>query len=272
MLPDPAAQLSDAWLGPVPELFARRAARQPEAVAIADPEGAWTYGELDAPATALAADLLAAASAATSASPSTPIAARRWSGGGARGAEGGRRLLPARPRLPAGPAGGLPRAGAPQAAVVRLAAAGEPAAEVEAALARIGCDIRLTLAPGSTVAGDGAARSPSGPPSIWAPHRHRARRRRRCSASPRARPASPRGSSAATARSPTSCPGGSAGASAPATGCTVLSGLAHDPAAARPLHALEPGRHDGDPGRRACSPSPAAWPPGPRSGGRRSAT
>ncbi|MFL5383052.1 MAG: amino acid adenylation domain-containing protein [Longimicrobiaceae bacterium] len=46
-LPDPAEPLPDAWRGSVPELFARRAAEAPHALAAEDPRERWSYAELD---------------------------------------------------------------------------------------------------------------------------------------------------------------------------------------------------------------------------------
>jgi amino acid adenylation domain-containing protein len=60
VLPDPAASLSAAWRGSVPEIFAAHAARTPHALAVADPAETWTYAELDASANAIAQGLVAA--------------------------------------------------------------------------------------------------------------------------------------------------------------------------------------------------------------------
>ncbi len=46
VLPDPTARLSEAWPGPVDEWFRQRAAERPDALAVADPGSAWTYGGL----------------------------------------------------------------------------------------------------------------------------------------------------------------------------------------------------------------------------------
>ncbi len=46
LLPDPAAPLGDAWHGAVHELFAARARRHPDRLAVIDGEGTWTYGDL----------------------------------------------------------------------------------------------------------------------------------------------------------------------------------------------------------------------------------
>ncbi|HEX6747477.1 MAG TPA: amino acid adenylation domain-containing protein [Longimicrobium sp.] len=60
VLPDPAAELSNAWRGSVPELFARRACEAPHALAAEDPRERWTYAELDADTAEIANDLVAA--------------------------------------------------------------------------------------------------------------------------------------------------------------------------------------------------------------------
>ena len=46
VLPDPAAPLAESWPGPVDELFERQAAERPDAVALRDPQGTWSYGRL----------------------------------------------------------------------------------------------------------------------------------------------------------------------------------------------------------------------------------
>ncbi|HET7229443.1 MAG TPA: amino acid adenylation domain-containing protein, partial [Longimicrobium sp.] len=48
VLPNPAEPLSSAWRGSVPDLFARRAAETPHALAVEDPREHWSYAELDA--------------------------------------------------------------------------------------------------------------------------------------------------------------------------------------------------------------------------------
>jgi amino acid adenylation domain-containing protein/FkbM family methyltransferase len=48
LLPNPAAELDASWVGAVHDLFDAQAQRAPERRAIADREGAWTYGELSA--------------------------------------------------------------------------------------------------------------------------------------------------------------------------------------------------------------------------------
>ena len=47
ILPDPSAALDPTWRGSVGEIFARRAAETPNAVASVDPTESWTYAELD---------------------------------------------------------------------------------------------------------------------------------------------------------------------------------------------------------------------------------
>ncbi|MBW8873679.1 MAG: non-ribosomal peptide synthase/polyketide synthase [Acidobacteria bacterium] len=59
MLPDPRVPLDDAWLGPVHQIFARRAAAAPDRTAILDPRGAVSYGELDRRSNRLARSLCA---------------------------------------------------------------------------------------------------------------------------------------------------------------------------------------------------------------------
>src|SRR5262249_40884851 len=48
VLPDPAEPLSAAWRGSVTEIFHAWTLRSPGSVAVADRQGEWTYGELDA--------------------------------------------------------------------------------------------------------------------------------------------------------------------------------------------------------------------------------
>jgi amino acid adenylation domain-containing protein len=48
LLPLPAEQLNNAWLGSVPEIFSKQAERAPERVAIIDRHETWTYTELRA--------------------------------------------------------------------------------------------------------------------------------------------------------------------------------------------------------------------------------
>ncbi len=63
LLPDPTVPLArlgaDPWVGAVPELLARQAARHPGREAVRDHEESWTYGELEAQAGRLAAALIA---------------------------------------------------------------------------------------------------------------------------------------------------------------------------------------------------------------------
>jgi amino acid adenylation domain-containing protein len=60
LLPDPALPLDDGWVGAVHEHFAAWARRAPERLAVADPAGSWTYGELERQSNRLAHRLLAA--------------------------------------------------------------------------------------------------------------------------------------------------------------------------------------------------------------------
>ena len=57
-LPDAAAPLPARWHGAVHQRFARQAGLVPAALAVEDPQGAWTYGELEARASQLARWLL----------------------------------------------------------------------------------------------------------------------------------------------------------------------------------------------------------------------
>jgi amino acid adenylation domain-containing protein len=59
VLPDPAAPLSAEWRGSVPAIFARHAARTPEAVAVEDPLEVWRYAELDRESSRIAQRLMA---------------------------------------------------------------------------------------------------------------------------------------------------------------------------------------------------------------------
>jgi amino acid adenylation domain-containing protein len=54
VLPDPRETLDDSWRGAVHELFRARAREHPERRAVADREGEWSYGELDAASDRLA--------------------------------------------------------------------------------------------------------------------------------------------------------------------------------------------------------------------------
>jgi amino acid adenylation domain-containing protein len=58
ILPDPAAPLSGAWRGSIPEVFAGWARRAPERLAAEDADERWTYGELHARSTQLARSLV----------------------------------------------------------------------------------------------------------------------------------------------------------------------------------------------------------------------
>lgn len=54
VLPDPTAPLGRQWHGAVHELFARRAAAEPDKLAVVAPDGSWTYRDLDRRANRLA--------------------------------------------------------------------------------------------------------------------------------------------------------------------------------------------------------------------------
>ena len=59
VLPDPRAKLSDSWVGALQTLISRRAAERPQAPAIVDDGGTWTYRELDLESNRLANGLIA---------------------------------------------------------------------------------------------------------------------------------------------------------------------------------------------------------------------
>ncbi|HEY0511016.1 MAG TPA: amino acid adenylation domain-containing protein [Thermoanaerobaculia bacterium] len=59
ILPDPTAELDASWIGPVHQHLSSWAAREPRRLAVADPEGTWSYGELEAQSNRLAHRLLA---------------------------------------------------------------------------------------------------------------------------------------------------------------------------------------------------------------------
>ncbi len=59
-LPDPAAPLDAAWVGAIHDLFSARARTAPERTAVADRDGAWSYGELETGSNRLAGRLVAA--------------------------------------------------------------------------------------------------------------------------------------------------------------------------------------------------------------------
>jgi non-ribosomal peptide synthetase component F len=58
LLPDPAAPLAADWVGSVHDRFARQARRAPDQTAIMDPDGSWTYAELNSRSNQLAHYLL----------------------------------------------------------------------------------------------------------------------------------------------------------------------------------------------------------------------
>jgi len=57
LLPDPRESLGRIWPGAVHDLLAREARRRPDRIALVDPRGSWTYGELDLAVSRLAARL-----------------------------------------------------------------------------------------------------------------------------------------------------------------------------------------------------------------------
>ncbi len=60
LLPDPTAPQNRDWPGAVHELFAEQARRHPERPAVEEEEATWTYGDLAAAVSGLAAQLQAA--------------------------------------------------------------------------------------------------------------------------------------------------------------------------------------------------------------------
>ncbi|HYL05810.1 MAG TPA: amino acid adenylation domain-containing protein, partial [Thermoanaerobaculia bacterium] len=144
VLPDPAARLSAAWEGAVHEVFARHAGRAPDALAVADPQESWTYGELDRRANRLAAFLQAGGVrpgdvVAFWAHRSAPLV---W---GVLGAlKAGAAFLMLDPRYPA-PRQAQMLAIARPAAWLRVAAAGAVPAAIDSVLDTLGCACRLVL-------------------------------------------------------------------------------------------------------------------------------
>ncbi|HSK78483.1 MAG TPA: amino acid adenylation domain-containing protein, partial [Thermoanaerobaculia bacterium] len=59
VLPDPAAPLGEEWVGAVHDLFAEQARTAPDRLAVADRDGALTYGELDTAVRGFAGRLIA---------------------------------------------------------------------------------------------------------------------------------------------------------------------------------------------------------------------
>jgi amino acid adenylation domain-containing protein len=59
LLPDPTEPLDETWEGAIHTLFSRQAGRVPDRLAVIDPNGAWTYADLDARSNQLAHYLMA---------------------------------------------------------------------------------------------------------------------------------------------------------------------------------------------------------------------
>jgi amino acid adenylation domain-containing protein len=134
VLPDPAAPLGETWHGAVHELFLEQERRQPGRMAVIDPEGSWTYGELAAAGGRLAAHLRAAGlergdRVAIWAHRSAPVA---WAVMGTLAAGGAFVMLD--PAYPAARLIEILRLAEPRAWLA-LAAAGAPPREVEELLA-----------------------------------------------------------------------------------------------------------------------------------------
>ena len=154
-LPDPARLLGAGWHGAVHELFFAAARRHPERVAVIDPQGRWTYGELAGAAARLAARLRAAGveredRVAVWAHRSAPVA---WAVMGALAAGGAFVMLD--PAYPAARLVEILRLARPRAWMA-LADAGAPPPEVEELLAGWEAEGRLlsrTLLPGGGPAG-----------------------------------------------------------------------------------------------------------------------
>src|SRR6185369_13190943 len=144
LLPDPAAELSSAWEGSVPEIFARHAAQTPGALAVADPAESWTYGELAERAGRLAAWLCAHGVGPGDvvglwAHRSAPLVS------GVLGVLGsGAAFLMLDPRHPASRQAQMLDVARP-AAWLRMASAGPVPGEIESALDALGCACRLEL-------------------------------------------------------------------------------------------------------------------------------
>ncbi len=176
VLPDPREALSAAWRGAVHEVFARRAAEAPERLAAADPSGSLSYGELERASNRLAHALAAAGvrrgdRVAVWAHRSAPMAVALV---GAMKAGGVFVVLD--PAYPAARLAAMVSRARPSA-LVEIAAAGEPPAELAAALggaprlrlgdaASLGGKALLAGSPASAGAGDALAGFPETPPSV----------------------------------------------------------------------------------------------------------
>jgi non-ribosomal peptide synthetase component F len=153
LLPDPAARLPiEPWTGGVSERVAARAWEAPEAAAVEDPRERWSYRELDAAANRIARRLVRGGlrpgdTVAVWAHRSAPLVRAllgAWRAGGA--------FVVLDPAYPAARLARTVRLARP-AALLRVAAAGEPPAEVAAALAE---SAATTLLLGAREGGEGA--------------------------------------------------------------------------------------------------------------------
>jgi amino acid adenylation domain-containing protein/non-ribosomal peptide synthase protein (TIGR01720 family) len=158
LLPDPTAELDAGWVGAVHELFAARARRAPERLAVIDPEGAWTYGELERQSNRLANRLLAAGIGGAGAEAVVAIYAHRsatlvWALLGVLKAHAAFVVLD--PAYPAARQVEIVELVRPRA-WLEMTAAGPPPAALEACLAALPHCPRLTLPPWPSLAGEAA--------------------------------------------------------------------------------------------------------------------
>jgi amino acid adenylation domain-containing protein len=158
LLPDPRAPLGEEWIGAVHELFRQRAARHPGRPAVLGPGVTWSYGELDEASDRLAACLQAAgvrpgdrvAIYAHRSPPLVPAVLGALKAGGA--------FVMLDPACPVPRLLDLLRLAEPRA-WVRLAAAGEPPAEV----ADWGAELPQVVLPAGGPGAALAALPPGGP-------------------------------------------------------------------------------------------------------------
>jgi amino acid adenylation domain-containing protein len=164
-LPDPTQPLApEPWRGGVAQMFAARAAETPHALAVQDAEARWTYAELDLDANRIAhrlaadgvrpGDVVAVWAHRSAALPRALLAA--WKAGSA--------FVVLDPAYPAARLAEYVRIARP-AGVLRLAAAGEPPAEVAQALAET-VHSTLVLHVGVVDKVAESADSPSHPPDV----------------------------------------------------------------------------------------------------------
>ena len=152
VLPDPTTPLDGTWHGPIHGALERAARSHPDRLAVADPGRAWTYRHLARAAAAVAARLVAAGvgpgdAVAIHAHRSAALAAAAF---GVLRAGGVFVLLD--PAYPGARLAAMAGAARP-AALVALAAAGEPVPELTAALDAAGA-VRLDLAADGRVRGE----------------------------------------------------------------------------------------------------------------------